>query len=156
MLPETRADHIIDVWRSSGCSEADLRRLIAAEFGRALYFDRRAILRRMKHVRSGFGEAAKAELLEGLAYGARVVFERQADSAGSPGFERFRPPSGELARLLRGRRKAWRSERTIIALVMQSVDNSLVVSGRRRLGRPGPPRPRSRQRLPRRRRRNRI
>ena len=34
------------------------------------------------------------------------------------------------------RLRGW-SERTIIALVMQSVDNSLVVSGRRRLGRWG-------------------
>jgi cholesterol oxidase len=47
--------------------------------------------------------------------------------------DQVRDPRG-LARTLRVR--GW-SERTIIALVMQSVDNSLVVSGRRRLGRWG-------------------
>ena len=47
--------------------------------------------------------------------------------------DQLRDPRGFL-RTLRVRR--W-SERTIIALVMQSIDNSLVVSGRRRLGRWG-------------------
>jgi cholesterol oxidase len=47
--------------------------------------------------------------------------------------DQVRDPRG-LARTLRVR--GW-SERTIIALVMQSVDNSLVVSGQRRLGRWG-------------------
>jgi cholesterol oxidase len=47
--------------------------------------------------------------------------------------DQLRDPRGFL-RTLTVRR--W-SERTIIALVMQSIDNSLVVSGRRRLGRWG-------------------
>jgi cholesterol oxidase len=47
--------------------------------------------------------------------------------------DQVRDPRG-FARSMRLR--GW-SERTIIALVMQSVDNSLVVSGRRRLGRWG-------------------
>jgi cholesterol oxidase len=48
-------------------------------------------------------------------------------------FDQVRHPR-DFARSMRLR--GW-SERTIIALVMQSVDNSLVVSGRRRLGRWG-------------------
>jgi cholesterol oxidase len=47
--------------------------------------------------------------------------------------EQVRDPRGFVRSM---RLRGW-SERTIIALVMQSVDNSLVVSGRRRLGRWG-------------------